>query len=236
MKRLIILTLLLLMITGCRIPNDIFSPQKILDSTLGPPIRFFYVEDYGTEHSDEVEADFIEQIKKSQEYLADEMERHGYGRRTFALSTWEIQRINVSQHESFYIDDFYSLDVSPRDFCDDHSLPNSEWQPLREELESMTKPFSGRQEICIYFVSFPIHCAMGRAYTETNNIIMYAQYQYAFNYDRISFETLTHEIVHILGLPHDSRENNLMNSVRHPDKEGSYILYPDQAKYINDFN
>ena len=162
-------------------------------------------------------------IEGSQEFFANEMERHGYGRRTWQLAG--INKINVDHEESFYRDDFWSYEGERHNFCKDHSLPNFKSEPLVEEIEKMTDALSNWGETRVYFIGFKLNCVAAKIVWNQNILIA----EKSSTPEGLA-KLLSHEIGHVFWLSHTDHKNNIMNPIIHPQIH--YKLLPNQAQNI----
>ena len=184
------------------------------------PVRVFYVEDQGILHSDIVEDWIWNEVERSREFFAKQMDQYGYGERTFELANWKIERIH--EDEITYLKDYDNRDLKVP--CYEHA------NPLKERLLSQTNNLEA-EEIHIYIINFQLKCFEGIATDFSsffdNNILIDA-----FDNDNL-YEIIAHEIGHIYSLFHDDRDHSIMKVPYLPEQEGMYKLYEDQAERIN---
>lgn len=195
-------------------------PEKFSGKSFRRPVRIFYVEDHGTIHSDEVEDWIWNEVEKSRKFFAKEMDRHGYGERTFEISNGKIERIY--EDKITYLKDYDNR--NPEVPCYEHA------HPLKERLLNQTNN-PEVEEIHVYIINFQLKCFEGIATDFSsffdNNILIDA-----FDNDNL-YEIIAHEIGHIYSLVHDERDHSIMKVPYLPEQEGMYKLYEDQAKKIN---
>lgn len=187
---------------------------------LNFPVRIFYVKDPEGIYLDGAEDQFLEAFRESQSFFSKEMERHGYGRRTFQLATDHIERIRTKHDQLVY------GDKDP--ICTDTERP--QYNRLLEELYYANRTVS-EDLIYVFIIGFPLQCVGGLAYDSSfAPIILIDAYD-----DFLRSDVLSHEFGHVFNIyDHDERPHNFMNA---NTVEGEIdFIEADQAAIIDKWN
>ena len=208
---LIILSLVILIGCGDEDTNtSILSPidDPVIDFIAAAPainisrpyIRVFYVEPKtqlvpSTDIDYQLYTNRIDsQVKEVQMFFASEMERHGYGRKTFTIKTDNnkkliIERIKTDNDLNYYLNHDNSYSIS---------------NEMHDRLGNVYD--YDKREIRLFFVDFPGHGACGFAYGGTSNG---SAYVFGGCWTK---EIIAHELGHAFGLWHDWRNGEYVMS------------------------
>ena len=209
-----------------------FGPKSFAQETSPEyvvQVTYFYPSDH--EPSDAVEAKFEKIAIDAQKIFAGEMERHGFGGKTFTLETDEngnnvIHRIKGKFPSSHY---------SPRGFFDfiRHFDISSE---VRERLDTP------KQFISLVFINeidkskyFPLSKGTHSAGTLITRLLNFEKAgKESYN---VALSTTLHELGHAFGLPHDERDNRyIMHSGANPSiarLSNCAAKWLDVSRYFN---
>ena len=171
-----------------------------------PRIRTIYFLPRGRHPQPYIRTKIDKLIKDVQKFYADEIERHGFGEKTFDFEKDENGKAVV-----------YRLDGQ---FTDDHYLENTADNIRKEIYEQFDKRSRNVWLIVVDISSKKIGMvnALGGLISSSGNP-SYAMAGHALipaADNALNFRTLAHELGHAFGLDHDFRE--------HDSSEGSYIM------------
>ena len=135
-------------------------------------------------------------MRDIQQFVADEMEHHGFGRKTFRLETEELDRVVVHRVTGKFLSSHYAL-PSPID-CADEVMPE-----IYEHFDR----------------SKNIYCVIANLHRETCGVSDGGSSHSGWGLavlsgcDQVSdiFGILTHELLHAFGAPHDYRTAGVMS-------------------------
>ncbi|MXV82687.1 T9SS type A sorting domain-containing protein [Candidatus Poribacteria bacterium] len=131
-----------------------------------------------------------------QQFVANEMERHGFGRKTFRLETDELDRVVVHRVTGKFLSSHYAL-PSPSD-CAHRIIPEiDEHFDMSQNIYCVIANL--HRETCGVSDGGSSHNGWGLAVLSSCNLV-----------SDIS-SILTHELLHAFGLPHDYRTAGIMS-------------------------
>ena len=200
MRNLILPLLLLLLIGACGQDQPLI-PDIDTEAIIAAParryptpkVKIFYVEGSDRDHSDILEQDIWRIMRESRRFFRDEMDRHGYGRKTFQINTnnrIRVHKVHMERPARFY--------------------QNKKKSVTQKELNRFRDPTEGveKKEICAFFIGFPIENARSFA----SGMPHYGAI-YIMN-GRWTHKVVSHELGHVAGLNHDWRNGEHIMSYR----------------------
>ncbi len=204
--------------------DDFYAGAPELPFGHGPrvSVRVYYLEP-DSQPIPPTEADFAEYavlidelVKKAQRFFADEMKRHGYGKKTFpfhkdATHRVSITRITLKESANYY---------------ETHG-----WNEIERELVDMINAdrYDGdgelfpRRSINVFFIDVPgvRGCGLGAGTSSWGEVFVFGGCW--------TWDVLAHELGHAMGLHHDYRDDSfIMSYGQHQDK-----LSPGAAGWLN---
>lgn len=191
------------------------------------PVRVFYVEDSETDHLEETANWIWDEVEKSRKFFANEMNRHGYRKRTFRLKKG-LEKIKLSKPESFY----RGKSNDPKELCNNENIDLRSRRLAKEMLALVDNP--NNLDLHIYIINFQLQCVEG-VYLFPSSLSPVEILIDAHDPD-ILYEIIAHELGHAYGLEHIDHENNLMNDHYVESKSGNYKIEADQAEKIDEKN
>ena len=217
MKTTLYFTLILLaFITLTFVPNS-FAQEYVVR------VIYFYPNDI--EPQEDSVNTLKAMVKDIQKFYADEMERHGYGRKTFRLETDENGNVILHHMKGNFDHTRYN----------DKSMYRNE---IRGRLDFSKK--------IIYLIWVDRYDSSGRAADVGGSGSGVSErgsaWVFPSNFDsgvryRDAWETIAHEIGHAFGLPHDWRNNNYIMSYgpgKRNELSSCAAKWLDAHKYFND--
>ena len=160
-------------------------------------------------------------IKDVQQFYADEMERHGFGRKTFTFETDATQKAVVHHVEGQFTDSYYRQNTF-------HKV----WEEIREQFYTPQN---------IYFIAIDIGnervgrwynevCGVGNSQGTSGGHVLIPAAGDCFN-----FKTAAHELGHAFGLQHDFRNDTYIMSLgSNPNKLSECAVeWLDAHRYFN---
>jgi len=186
-----------------------YLAQQQLDAS--PKVRLIYFVPSNRRPQPNIRATIDELIKKTQQFYADEMGRHGFSKKTFDFEKDGNGKAVVYRVDGKFTDEYYLEDPSSR---------------FTEEYEQFFDYNS--QNVWLFFVdSERIGEAQGMGGLITSVGVgetAHARVSYALiptSGAGFRVSTMAHELGHAFGLEHDFREHN--------SSEGSYIMSYDRV-------
>ena len=186
-----------------------------------PTVRLIYLIPNNREAQPDIDAKLDARIKKAQQLLADAMEQHGYGKKTFTFESDENGNAIVHHVNGVYDDAYYQND------------------PKSEIIEEMQQQFDLSKSI--YFISVEIStdnfkynnwtaCGFGSDIGgEGGYAILPASGSCFENTPLSGIDLAAHELGHAFGLKHDFSDTNYIMSYG----RGRTELSPCYAEWLN---
>ena len=206
MRSTLFLTLTLFFALTCLTLPSSFAQSGDPDYTA----RLIYFLPRGNTPHPNIDKRFDEVLKGSQKFFADEMERHGYGRKTFKFETDKHGNAVVNHVTGRFTDAHYILDS-----------PGAIEEAVWEEIGTRFGRFQNIHLVVIDAVGeMPLCGAGGDSGPASGNLIMHIN---CFN-----VEITAHELGHAFGLEHDFRNDTYLMSYGYPIE-----LSPCHAEWLD---
>ena len=183
----------------------LFDRRVLTDSR--PIVRLIYFRPRDRQPQPDIEAKMDRLIKDVQKFYADEMERHGFGRKTFQFET-DTNGNAVVYHINGRSDDRYYHDVS-----------SVAWQEINEQFDSSRSIFLTALDVGSEIIGIGdgnTACGIGSGETSSifggtygGHALIPASGGCFINSAtglKLKYNTAAHELGHAFGLHHDFRE------------------------------
>ena len=186
-------------------PNNRRYARTLANLDVGEPYTVRVILFHPSDHQARSDIDTVldSLVKQVQQFYADEMERHGFGRKTFRLETDVHDKIIVHRVEGKFTNAHYSEDTIDRsagevsEQFDTSKNINLVWIDLDDPVLSLSQvggrgggnPFGGT------------------AWLPASNFDKAPPFLYVR-----AFTAIAHELGHAFGLPHDYRDDRYMMS------------------------
>lgn len=193
--------------------NDTLDDDNLHGQSLFQ-VNVFYVVPADGQHTADAEPTIRDSLNRAQMFYADEMERHGYGRRTFEILRDQNGEIAIKRH---------TLNRSAADYYADVQLLANEirdWESSMPEHRSYApnhhRYWNGMPSV--FFLDLPGYRGIcgsaggGDAWVHC-----------------WEWDTLAHELGHVMGLDHDFRSDSYIMSYGIDKK----YLSPGAATWVN---
>jgi len=216
---------IVLMLGGCidegRVPSLVY-----VDAPLIPKLRVFHVEapDAPSTYMSHV-AEIDALVKATQTFFADEMERHGYGRKTFVIDTNVLGQTRIENV------------IATHDLQD--YVDANDYDEIIAEMIDRFGPvwdIHQFQEIRLFFIDFFGHSCGGRGLNRGNGngeAFLCKGFDKAVNGRRHhkrnqwTVEIIAHELGHVFGLGHNWTDGEDIMSYGDTQLPNGEIIYPD---------
>ena len=204
------------------------SDPEIIGSTAEPLVRVnvFYVEFADSQHTEHNENRIRESLISAQQFFANEMERHGKGRRTFVVNqnsdgSGYINHITLNRPESDYWTTTSLLNKDIREWegslPDHHELANQ----ARERNWSHHPDYWGGAPSVFFIPMYGFRDSCGRVMGGDAWMFCW------------EWRTVAHELGHVLGLNHNFNNSSYIMSYGYHER---FSLSPESAKWLDYHN
>ncbi len=207
---------------------NVDEPRTVdLDNTknlnVGEPhtVRLIYFLPSDRSPQQDIDTKLDTLIKDAQQFYADEMERYGFGGKTFAFETDATGKATVHHVDGEFTDSYYRRNTFRK-----------VWDEIREQFYTPQN---------IYFIAIDIgNEHVGRGYNEVCGVgdshgASGGHVLIPASGDCFNLKTTAHELGHAFGLQHDFRNDTYIMSLgREPDKLSECAAeWLDAQRYFN---